>query len=85
MALIVAAGLCGLVLVAVLAGSVAVTGAPESTAAIEEGTDNLTQIGRVLFTDYVFAFEVTAALLTIAVVGAVVLVRRPSPTREEDR
>jgi hypothetical protein len=34
------------------------------------------RLGRVLFTDYGFAFEATAALLTIAVIGAVVLTRR---------
>jgi len=38
---------------------------------------NINQIGRVLFTDFAFAFEITAALLTIAVVAAVVLARRP--------
>lgn len=38
---------------------------------------NVNQLGRTLFTDFAFAFEVTAALLTIAVVGAVVLSRRP--------
>ena len=38
---------------------------------------NINQIGRVLFTDFAFAFEITAALLTIAVVGAVLLARRP--------
>lgn len=38
---------------------------------------NIDQIGRSLFTDYVFAFEVTALLLTIAVVGAVLLARKP--------
>ncbi|MPY95386.1 MAG: hypothetical protein GEV08_20725 [Acidimicrobiia bacterium] len=48
-----------------------VSGAPDGTTA------NITEIGRVLFTDYVFAFEVTAILLTISVVGAVVLARRP--------
>jgi len=31
-----------------------------------------------LFTDYVFAFEITALLLTIAVVGAVMLARKPT-------
>jgi len=77
LAVLAAAGLGGLVLVGLLVGSVAVTGAPESTAAIDDSTDNLTQLARLLFTDYVFAFEATAALLTIAVVGAVVLVRRP--------
>jgi hypothetical protein len=30
----------------------------------------------VLFTDYIFAVEITAVLLTVAVVGAVVLARR---------
>ena len=34
-------------------------------------------LGRSLFTDHVFAFEITGVLLTIAVVGAVVLARRP--------
>jgi NADH-quinone oxidoreductase subunit J len=38
---------------------------------------NINRIGEQLFTRYVFAFEITAALLTIAVVGAVVLARRP--------
>jgi NADH-quinone oxidoreductase subunit J len=38
--------------------------------------DNIQQLGRVLFTDYVFAFEATALLLTIAVVGAVMMARR---------
>ena len=45
-----------------------------------DGTEfnpNINQIGRTLFTRYVFAFEVTALLLTIAVVGAVLLARRP--------
>jgi len=38
---------------------------------------NIEQLGRTLFKDYVFAFEVTALLLTIAVVGAVLLARKP--------
>ena len=37
---------------------------------------NLRDIADVLFTDYVYAFEATAALLTISVVGAVVMSRR---------
>mgnify|MGYP001229691166 CR=1 FL=1 len=55
-----------------------ITGAPGSLAEIATDEPNVEQIGRLLFTDYVFAFELTAALLTIAVVGAVVLSRRPS-------
>ena len=34
-------------------------------------------LGKAVFTTYLFAFEATAALLVIAVVGAVVLARRP--------
>jgi NADH-quinone oxidoreductase subunit J len=43
------------------------------------------QLGRQLFTTYLFAFEATAALLVIAVVGAVVLARRPPASQEADR
>ncbi len=38
-------------------------------------------LGRSVFTTYLFAFEVTSALLVIAVVGAVVLARRPGGIR----
>jgi NADH-quinone oxidoreductase subunit J len=44
-------------------------------------------LGRSVFTTYLFPFEATAALLVIAVVGAVVLVRRPragDPGRPDD-
>ncbi len=41
-----------------------------------EGT-NVSRLAEVLFTDYLFAFEITSVLLIIAVVGAVVLARRP--------
>ena len=34
------------------------------------------QLGRVLFTDYMFAFEVTSILIIAAMVGAVVLARK---------
>ena len=39
---------------------------------------NIEQLAESLFTDYLFAFEVTSVLLVIAVVGAVVLARRPA-------
>lgn len=42
-----------------------------------EAIPNIDQLGRSLFTDHVLAFEVTALLLTIAVVGAVMLARYP--------
>jgi len=42
---------------------------------------NINLLGRQLFTQYVLVFEVTAALLTIAVVGAVVLAKRVRGTQ----
>ena len=74
---LVGVAILGLSLVALLSGPEVVTGTPASTAALSAETPDVNQLGEVLFTDYVFAFEITAVLLTIAVVGAVVLVRRP--------
>ncbi|MEC9057597.1 MAG: NADH-quinone oxidoreductase subunit J, partial [Actinomycetota bacterium] len=45
------------------------------TAPLGGGADNTRRLGEALFTDYVFAVELTALLLTVAVVGAVVLAR----------
>jgi NADH-quinone oxidoreductase subunit J len=49
---------------------------------------NVQRVARVLFTDFLWAFEITAVLLVIAVVGAVVLARRsgqrPEPEVEAD-
>jgi NADH-quinone oxidoreductase subunit J len=43
---------------------------------------DIEQLGEVLFTDYLYAFEITSLLLVIAVVGAVVLARRPKHADE---
>jgi NADH-quinone oxidoreductase subunit J len=48
-------------------------------ASVGFGTDATTAvaaIGRSLFTDYAFAFEVTSVLILVAMVGAVLLARR---------
>jgi NADH-quinone oxidoreductase subunit J len=79
-ALIVGLGLLGAVLaVIIIGGKDAVTGAKSVTqAVVTDGYQNINQLGRQLFTNYVFALEITAGLLTIAVVGAVALSRRPT-------
>jgi NADH-quinone oxidoreductase subunit J len=41
-------------------------------------TGNVENLAETLFTDFVWAFEMTAVLLVIAVVGGVVLARRSS-------
>jgi NADH-quinone oxidoreductase subunit J len=38
--------------------------------------DNIERVARVLFTDFLWPFQITAVLLVIAVVGSVVLARR---------
>ncbi len=67
----------GLSIVILLAGGDGATGERSATAPLADRSTDIERLGRVLFTDYVFAFEVTAVLLTVAVVGAVVLSRRP--------
>jgi len=42
-------------------------------------------IGRSLFTDYAFPFEVTSVLILVDMVGAVVLARRDDPRGRRDR
>jgi NADH-quinone oxidoreductase subunit J len=48
----------------------------ESGAFGSGSTTSVAAIGRSLFTDYAFAFEVTSVLILVAMVGAVVLARR---------
>jgi NADH-quinone oxidoreductase subunit J len=56
------------------------TGAPH-VAGVDAGKEsNVYLLGRSVYTTYLFPFEATAALLVIAVVGAVVLARRPPAT-----
>lgn len=77
-AVLIGVGMVGAVLaVLIFGGREAVTGARSVTGQLAGGYDNVYELGRQLFTTYVFALEVTAGLLTIAVVGAVVLSRRP--------
>ena len=43
---------------------------------VDESISSVRSIGRSLFTDYAFAFEVTSILILVAMVGAVVLARK---------
>jgi NADH-quinone oxidoreductase subunit J len=75
--LALALGALLLVQVIAIGGSNWATGAKASTAPLEgPRTGNVETLARTLFTDYVWAFEITAVLLVIAVVGGVVLARR---------
>jgi len=52
----------------------------------EANTDgNVFGIARLLFTDYVFAFELTSALLIVAAIGAMVLAHKETARRPSQR
>jgi NADH-quinone oxidoreductase subunit J len=80
LAAIAAAAILGVVLaIVIIGGEQIVTGARSVTEPLADGVEvtDIRQIGQQLFTTYVFPLEATAGLLTIAVVGAVVMSRRP--------
>jgi NADH-quinone oxidoreductase subunit J len=83
-----AAGLAavGLFVILILGiGHAAIGPAMRPTAA--NGTDNVSGLAALIFTKYVFPFEVTGALLITAALGAMVLAHRertvPKPTQRE--
>ena len=66
-----------LVQIIVLAGHHWVTGQHSARARLSAPrTGNVQRLAQYLFTDFLWAFEITAVLLVIAVVGGVVLARR---------
>jgi len=83
-----AAGLAAIGLLVILSlgiGHAAIGPASPPTAA--NGTNNLSGIAALIFTTYVFPFEVTGALLITAALGAMVLAHRertaPKPTQRD--
>ena len=60
---------------------------PATLSVADGGVGNLTGIATLIFTTYVFPFEVTSALLITAALGAMVLAHRertsPKPTQRE--
>jgi NADH-quinone oxidoreductase subunit J len=63
--------------VILLAHSRWTTGAHSVSGKLNSSQSNVEVLGRAIFTTYLVPFEVTSALLVVAVVGAVVLARRP--------
>jgi NADH-quinone oxidoreductase subunit J len=73
----IAALLVGVGFAGVLLATVVQAAADESVGLEEANTDgNVVGIARLLFTKYVFAFEVTSALLITAALGAMVLAHK---------
>ncbi len=67
------------------------SGPAERRTPIDTDQPDVERLAETIFTDYVFAFEVTGLLLTVAVVGAVVMARKikgelqPLPELPDDR
>jgi NADH-quinone oxidoreductase subunit J len=72
------AGLAAIVLPIVFGKWQWLSGQPSVVGPAHTGTDpNVNRLARALFTRYLLPFEATSVLLVIAVIGAVVLARRP--------
>src|SRR5580704_6411675 len=78
-------GIALLVLLAIVIGHAVIGPAAPSTS--QFGNGNVTGLARLIFTKYVFPFELTSALLITAALGAMVLAHRertsPKPTQRE--
>ena len=57
-------------------------GGGESGAFPGKSVSSVAAIGRLLFTEYAFQFEVTSVLILVAMVGAVLMARRDEPRGE---
>ena len=72
----------GLLLVEMImvSGAVASSGAAAKVkAAAVTGRSNIEEIGRVLYTDYVYFFQAAGLVLLVAMIGAIVLTLRHKP------
>ena len=79
MAAVVGVALAGVLGTVVITGAAALSGLRRTggdRALDSEAATDIERLGRVLFGEFAFSVEITAALLTVAVVGAVVLTRR---------
>jgi NADH-quinone oxidoreductase subunit J len=74
----VAAAVVSLGILALTVGALASTGyeATGVVGQIDASVPDVNRLGESLFTDFVYAFEITSVLLVIAVVGAILLARR---------
>ena len=72
----------GLLLIEMIlvSGAVATTGAVmQVKTSLVSGQSNAEQIGRVLYTDYVYFFQAAGLVLLVAMIGAIVLTLRHKP------
>ena len=60
-------------------------GAAAGTRAVPAGHSNTRELGRVLYTQYVYAFEIAAVILLVAIIAAIALtLRRRKDSKNQD-
>jgi NADH-quinone oxidoreductase subunit J len=60
-------------------------GAAVSTRVVPPGYSNTKELGRVLYTQYVYAFEIAAVILLVAIIAAIALtLRRRKDSKSQD-
>jgi NADH-quinone oxidoreductase subunit J len=88
LAVIVGGGLFGILVTAIVQARDSVRTASGAGLDIPtqsgDSDGNVRQIARSLFSDHVFAFELVSVLLVVAVVGTVLLSRRPPRTTPQE-
>ena len=81
----VAVGLVMLLEMVLVVGAVSIDTAPTGAAATSLGDQNTRLIGSVLYTVYVYPFEIAAVVLLVAIVAAIMLTLRRRPgTKHQD-
>lgn len=78
LALIVGGGLTAIVVAAIVTSreGIAPAGRGLNATTVDNPDANIRQLARSIFSDHVFAFELTSILLLVAVVGTVIMARR---------
>jgi NADH-quinone oxidoreductase subunit J len=80
---VVVGGVMAAEMVAVLAQRY--LGAAAGTRAVPAGHSNTRELGRVLYTQYVYAFEIAAVILLVAIIAAIALtLRRRKDSKNQD-
>lgn len=82
LALIVGAGVMGIVIAAIVASKDLLSrrGGGLNETTLESADANIRQLAREIFSNNVFAFELTSVLLLVAVIGTVLMARRVKST-----
>jgi len=78
LALVASLGLVGILVAGIVSAREALTarGGGLAPTVVEDPDANIRELARSVFSDHVFAFELTSVLLVVAVVGTVVMTRR---------